>query len=210
MNEKFWKLPKEKQDRIINAGLEVFAKNPYRKAPVSEIARAAGISKSLLFHYFRNKKELYLFLYDYALSFIQDKVSEYRPPAVNDYIQLMEFSLRAKCQVAREYVYMNQFAISAYFQDDPELSDVLGPKLDQLLEDTVERTLQYIDREKFRPGLDLRLILKECVWVSEGYMNFQLRIGNTDVNRWEQDMLRLFSMWRQAYYRSEFTEEKEK
>lgn len=31
---------------------------------MSEIADAAGISKSLLFHYFRNKKELYLFLWD--------------------------------------------------------------------------------------------------------------------------------------------------
>ena len=31
---------------------------------MSEIADAAGISKALLFHYFHNKKELYLFLWD--------------------------------------------------------------------------------------------------------------------------------------------------
>ena len=31
---------------------------------MSEIAEAAGISKSLLFHYFHNKKELYMFLWD--------------------------------------------------------------------------------------------------------------------------------------------------
>ena len=31
---------------------------------MSEIADAAGISKSLLFHYFHNKKELYMFLWD--------------------------------------------------------------------------------------------------------------------------------------------------
>ena len=68
MNEKFWALPKDKQDRIINSALEVFAKNEYKKAPMSEIASAANISKSLLFITFTIKKELYLFLYDYAIS----------------------------------------------------------------------------------------------------------------------------------------------
>lgn len=64
MNEKFYTLPEEKQRRIINAGFHVFSQNSYRKSPMSEIADAAGISKSLLFHYFLNKNELYLFLWE--------------------------------------------------------------------------------------------------------------------------------------------------
>ena len=62
MNDKFYALPKEKQDRILNAGFRVFSKNSYKKSPMNEIAAEAGISKSLLFFYFRNKKEFYLFL----------------------------------------------------------------------------------------------------------------------------------------------------
>ena len=62
MNEKFFSLPEEKQQAIINAGFRVFSQNTYKKSPVSEVAKEAGISKSLLFYYFRNKKELYLFL----------------------------------------------------------------------------------------------------------------------------------------------------
>ena len=49
MNEKFFALPKEKQNRIINAGFRVFSRNSYRKSPVQEIAEESGISKSLLF-----------------------------------------------------------------------------------------------------------------------------------------------------------------
>ena len=64
MNEKFFSLPEEKQQAIINAGFRVFSQNTYKKSPVSEVAKEAGISKSLLFYYFRNKKELYLFLWD--------------------------------------------------------------------------------------------------------------------------------------------------
>ena len=55
MNDKFFLLPEEKQQAIINAGFQVFSRNSYRKSPMSEIADAAGISKSLLFHYFHNK-----------------------------------------------------------------------------------------------------------------------------------------------------------
>lgn len=56
MNEKFYSLPEEKQQAIINAGYRVFSQNTYKNSPMSEIADAAGISKSLLFHYFHNKK----------------------------------------------------------------------------------------------------------------------------------------------------------
>lgn len=57
MNERFCLLPTEKQQAIINAGYRVFSQNSYKNSPMSEIADAAGISKSLLFHYFRNKME---------------------------------------------------------------------------------------------------------------------------------------------------------
>ena len=63
MNEKFFNLPKMKQQKIINAGYRIFSQNSYKKSPMSEIADSADISKSLLFHYFKSKQELYLFLW---------------------------------------------------------------------------------------------------------------------------------------------------
>mgnify|MGYP002280153239 FL=1 len=62
MNDAFYRLPPEKQRRIMDAGYRVFSQNSYKKSPMSEIAAEAGISKALLFHYFHNKRELYLFL----------------------------------------------------------------------------------------------------------------------------------------------------
>ena len=45
MNEKFFDLKKEKQDRMINASLKVFAMNGYAHASTDDIVREAGISK---------------------------------------------------------------------------------------------------------------------------------------------------------------------
>ena len=45
MNQKFFDLPEEKQQRIINSALTVFSKYDYKKASTDEIVRLAGISK---------------------------------------------------------------------------------------------------------------------------------------------------------------------
>ena len=59
MNDKFFDLKREKQDRMINASLKVFAENGYRHASTDVIVKDAGISKGLLFHYFTSKMGLY-------------------------------------------------------------------------------------------------------------------------------------------------------
>ncbi|MGN0443246.1 MAG: TetR/AcrR family transcriptional regulator [Acutalibacteraceae bacterium] len=46
MNERFFSFPAEKQQAIINAGYRVFSQISYKNSPMSEIADAAGISKS--------------------------------------------------------------------------------------------------------------------------------------------------------------------
>ena len=58
MNEKFFDLKKEKQDRMINAALKVFALHGYRHACTDDIVKEAAISKGLLFHYFGSKLHL--------------------------------------------------------------------------------------------------------------------------------------------------------
>ena len=78
MNEKFYALSEEKQSQILNAAYKVFATNQSKKAPTSEIAAEAGISKSLLFHYFHNKLELYLFLWKHAADLTRKYMCEYK------------------------------------------------------------------------------------------------------------------------------------
>ncbi|MDW7677927.1 MAG: TetR/AcrR family transcriptional regulator, partial [Bacillota bacterium] len=69
--DKFYGIDTEKQERIINAALKEFARSGYEKASTNEIVREADISKGSLFHYFNSKKELYLFLLDYAATVIE-------------------------------------------------------------------------------------------------------------------------------------------
>jgi AcrR family transcriptional regulator len=50
----------ERVGRILEAGQRVFSSRPYDEISIDEIAAEAGMSKGLLYHYFANKRELYL------------------------------------------------------------------------------------------------------------------------------------------------------
>lgn len=56
--EQFQGIREERKKQIQKAALEVFAKNGYHKASISQIAKEAKISKGLLYNYFENKEEL--------------------------------------------------------------------------------------------------------------------------------------------------------
>ena len=103
MNDKFYSLPKEKQDRIINAGFRVFSRNSYKKSPVQEIALEAGISKSLLFFYFKNKKELYLFLWQKVEELVTGELNNSDTGKAKDLFDLMYQSLITKVKLLYNY-----------------------------------------------------------------------------------------------------------
>jgi AcrR family transcriptional regulator len=46
--------------QLLELGLKVFAEHPYDEVSIDDLARAAGISKGLLYHYFPTKRDLYL------------------------------------------------------------------------------------------------------------------------------------------------------
>ena len=117
MNDKFFKLPLEKQQRIINTAYKVFSQNSYKKAPMSEIAEEGGISKALLFHYFGNKKGLYLYLWINAMEMTRKAVREYKTLETNDFFEMLKRSLLSKCSLMRDYPLMYAFSLRAYYDN---------------------------------------------------------------------------------------------
>lgn len=113
MNEKFFDLGKEKQDRMINAALKVFAENPYRHASTDNIVQNAGISKGLLFHYFGSKIGLYSFLFDYSVKYMIFEYEHGISKEEQDYFSIRKDMEKAKLNVLKNYPYMAQFILVA-------------------------------------------------------------------------------------------------
>src|SRR5699024_8596618 len=63
----------ERKDAILNAALKEFAMKGFDEASTNIIAKEAGISKGLMFHYVNSKKDLFLFLYDYCTDMVNQE-----------------------------------------------------------------------------------------------------------------------------------------
>lgn len=202
MNEKFFNLPIEKQERIINAGYRVFSQNSYKKSPMSEIADAAGISKSLLFHYFLNKKELYMFLWDNCAKTTVQYLTEYKCYEQKDLFEMMYRGMQAKMEIIRKYPDMARFVIKAYYEKDPAVCDDIRQSYQKLLNMKSKATLMKLEPEKFMPGLNLQMMYREMFWASEGYLWEKVQQGSLNMEQMEDDFRKLIEFWKLVYLRN--------
>lgn len=203
MNEKFFALPKEKQQAIINAGYKVFSKNSYKKSPVSEIADAAGISKSLLFHYFRNKLELYIFLWDKCAEITLEYLTEFNCYEQKDLFESMYRGMQAKLRLMKEYPDMGSFVLKAFYEKEPEVCSAVQESYKKYFNLKANRTLINLDPEQFIPGLDIKMMYKDMYWACEGYLWEITQRGEFDVEKLEKDFIQIIEFWKSIYLRKE-------
>jgi AcrR family transcriptional regulator len=62
------------RDRVLQAGLELFGERGYHATSIAEIGERAGISKSVLYHYFGSKAALYEALVESQTRELVDRV----------------------------------------------------------------------------------------------------------------------------------------
>ena len=164
MNERFFSLPAEKQLAIINAGYRVFSQNSYKNSPMKEIADAAGVSKSLLFHYFHNKKELFLFLWDRCAEITIEYLTKYGCYGQDDLFESMEKGMQAKIEMARLYPDMTSFAIRAFYEKDEEICAAIQESYHRHFNLKADKARLNMDPEQFIPGLDIPMMYREMYW----------------------------------------------
>ncbi|SEP67354.1 transcriptional regulator, TetR family [Lachnospiraceae bacterium NE2001] len=199
MNDKFYALPKEKQDRIINAGFKVFSKNSYKKSPMNEIAAEAGISKSLLFFYFKNKQEFYLFLLKNAEELTAKYVQASGSSKESDIFEMMYKSLQAKVEMLKEYPDMSSFTLKAYYEDDDEVRDGIRKIVDPYTRLSTNKNLPKLNPDDFKEGLDLKLMYQNVYLASEGYLFQMQNKGQIDPDKLLKDFRKLIDFWKELY-----------
>ena len=199
MNEKFYALSEEKQNAIINAGFKVFARNSYKRSPVNEIAIEAGISKSLLFFYFRNKKELYIFLLKKSEELTKRTLMESGVMNGTDIFDIMYRGLLAKASMMKKYPDMGNFSIKAYYEKDPEVVKDVQKIVAPYTKMETNMTLPPLDKSKFKEGLDLNMMYQDMYLASEGYLWRMQQTDRLDIDRMVADYKKILDFWKSIY-----------
>lgn len=120
MNEKFFDLAREKQDRMINGAIEVFAKNGYKHASTDDMVKTVGVSKGLWFHYFGSKEGIYVFVYDYCVKYMLLELSTMVDENEKDYFELVKQIAMTKTKVGKSYPYLTIFLEEAAHETEQE------------------------------------------------------------------------------------------
>ena len=83
----FREIREERRAQLLDIALKLFADEGYHNTTINEIARKAGISKGLIYNYFKSKEELLL----EVISRSMDEITGYFDPNRDGYISEEEF-----------------------------------------------------------------------------------------------------------------------
>lgn len=177
MNEKFFDLNREKQDRMINAALRIFAENGYRHASTDIIVKEAGISKGLLFHYFTSKMGLFSFLFDYSIRYMLFEYDRLISAKETDYFKIRREMERAKLNVLRSYPYMNEFIEKSLQENQLDVIETIEISKNNYLE-TLDRYNNQGKRSNLRSDISSTQLDNMIRYTVDGLTKDQLLAGS--------------------------------
>lgn len=200
MNDKFFNLKREKQDRFINAALKIFSENGYQKASTDDIVREAGVSKGLLFHYFGSKQGLYEFVYNYSVKVLMMEYSGNVATSQMDFFELQKQIEVAKKQTMISYPYMNVFVNQAFREECEEVISAVADSMDSYSANLAE-IYARADISCFKSGVDPSAILKMCIFVADGVLNDQFKRGKIDPEKYYEEVASYLELLKDNLYK---------
>jgi len=172
--DKFLVLPEERRGKIIAAAMRVFGAAGYKKAYTSEIAEEAGISKALVFHYFKCKKTLYLYLIEQAGKIMMCEFQAQNEVKSADFFDRIIEAAKLKLDIMSRYPAMTEFLTSVYYEDDPDVEQEVRALLSKGAGVRSEVVLSGADESKFKDGVDPKLVMNIIVKFTEGVVGGRL------------------------------------
>ncbi|OAT73665.1 TetR/AcrR family transcriptional regulator [Parageobacillus thermoglucosidasius] len=180
----FEKQPQEKKDLIIKVAIEEFVKNGYEKASTDVITRRAGISKGILFHYFKSKKNLYLYLVNYVKDFLTEiAMEELKKIQSDDFFERIKEIVLLKQKITVQYLQETQFITDAFLNPPvavkEEMEEIIKKYYetyqgDFLLEHVYIKDL--IQTEKLREDISVDTVIRMTMCIVDQLSNKYLAL----------------------------------
>jgi len=176
--ENFEKLPDEKKKMIIEICIEEFADKGYVNASTNNIVKNANISKGALFNYFGNKKNLFLYIMDYATNYYVDYLITRMKKNSPDFFERILDWAKLKLQVSLEEPTIYNFFLVAYSNIPEELTKDVEKRYAKLYEKGVVLSFEGLDLSLFREDIDRQKAIELLLVTFNGLSEKQLKLVN--------------------------------
>lgn len=171
MLPKMKSLDSKRKDAILNAALKEFAAKGFDDASTNVIAKEAGISKGLMFHYVNSKKDLFLFLYDYCTKMIDEEYLNLMKFDEQDIFEKLRQSYLLQLELIQKYPWIFEFINLSSVTKSDEVNRELEKKTNEKLSLCQETMFDVVDESKFKDGLDIEKSKQLILWSNIGFAN---------------------------------------
>lgn len=166
--KKILDLDSKRRDALLNAALKEFAAQGYDNASTNVIAREAGISKALMFHYVNSKQELFLYVYDYFSELLDTEYYCKMDYSEKDIFARLRQSYMIQIELMKRYPWLFEFNKLSSKTSSDEINKAL---MDRAFTKQSYNIFEEIDITKFRDDLDVEKCKQFILWANIGFTN---------------------------------------
>lgn len=164
----FEELPDTRRQQILSACVHEFAVHGYRGASTERMAEAAGISKGLLFYHFKNKKNLYLYIVDYAARVMVEKMAGMRKPDTGDFFDRIIETGTLKLRLGWEEPELYRVIFESYVNTPKDIQEEIMARYGALFADARENFYKELDPNLLKEGVDPKAAVEVLMLMLEG------------------------------------------
>lgn len=190
MSIKLLNLDSQRRDDILNAALKEFALKGFDNASTNVIAKEAGISKALMFHYVNSKKELFLFVYDYFTDLLDKNYFKLMDFRLKDIFERLRQSYLLQIELLKNYPWIFEFAKLSVETNSNEVNKELEERAYKKQSLCYHQIFDRIDESKFRADLNIEKSKQFIYWSNIGFTNQILQeIQNAEASRIDYSLI---------------------
>lgn len=175
MYSAFEKQPKEKKDLILKVAIEEFVKNGYEKTSTDTITSRAGISKGILFHYFKSKKNLYIYLVGYCVDLLTEVTMEaLKKVKSDDFFERVKEIFMLKHEIIALYMQETLLITDALLNPpvavSKEMKDILNKHFEAYQKEFMLEHIylkELIQTERLREGISVDTVINMTMFIGE-------------------------------------------
>ncbi len=210
---KLTNLEPQRREAIINAALKEFAVKGYDDASTNVIAREAGMSKALFFHYVGSKKELFLYLFDYCCKIMENETREYQEliKKERDVFARVRLGLHMKKKLLyQNFPYVYAFYVVAAYTETEQFKEYFTLQNTSLFKNITEQMYEGIDKSRFKEDIDIQKAVLVICLTSEGFaygvhnkINIRkgFRIDQMDLDKYFAEYDSCLALLEKSFYR---------
>ena len=128
----FFRLEKEKQDKILEASKKEFSKFPLEEASIANIVKEAGIPRGSFYQYFTGKEDVFFYLFEEARRNLEDSFISYLEKTNGDLFETFKLffydylDIETKRSLFKLYIHQADDAILKLQQTKPDAAKCSG------------------------------------------------------------------------------------